>query len=309
MKPQTIEAKKVDNCVTDTVESLLDHYADRVNQQLDERLPTESDSPKTLHKAMRYSVLGGGKRIRPALVYATGEAFSTNLKNLDCAACAVELMHCYSLIHDDLPAMDDDDLRRGRPTCHKAFDEATAILAGDAIQAQAFAMLANDDTSHKQRVRMIQQLAKSSGSLGMAGGQAIDLASVNKQLNEAELTTMHTLKTAALIQASVLMAVITSDMDDPETFAHFAHFSEKVGLAFQIRDDILDIQSDTETLGKPQGSDAAQNKPTYPSIVGVEQAENTANNLLQEALDEINHLDARAENLRAISKYMVTRNS
>ncbi|MFK7816681.1 MAG: polyprenyl synthetase family protein [Gammaproteobacteria bacterium] len=292
-----------------SVESLLDQYADRVNLQLQKNLPQETDAPTTLHKAMRYSVLGGGKRIRPALVYATGEALSTNLETLNNAACAVELMHCYSLIHDDLPAMDDDDLRRGRPTCHKAFDEATAILAGDAIQAQAFAMLANDNASHEQRVHMIQQLAKSSGSLGMAGGQAIDLASVNKQLNEEEIIIMHTLKTAALIQASVLMAVIASDMNNPETFAHFAHFSEKVGLAFQIRDDILDIQADTETLGKPQGSDAAQNKPTYPSIVGVEQAENTANNLLQEALSELEHLNGRTENLRSISKYMVTRNS
>lgn len=311
MKPQTIEPKIIKQYSTQvqTVEALLDQYADRVNQQLTERLPKETDAPKTLHKAMRYSVLGGGKRIRPALVYATGEALSTDIASLDSAACAVEMMHCYSLIHDDLPAMDDDDLRRGRPTCHKAFDEATAILAGDAIQAQAFAILVSDNASHEQRVNMIQQLAKSSGSLGMAGGQAIDLASVNKQLNEAEIITMHTLKTAALIQASVLMAVIASDMNSPETFAHFAHFSEKVGLAFQIRDDILDIQADTETLGKPQGSDVAQNKPTYPSIVGVEQAENTANNLLQEALDEIKHLDDRADNLRAISQYMVTRNS
>ncbi len=294
---------------TATVESLLDQYANRVNSQLTKNLPLETDSPITLHKAIRYSVLGGGKRIRPALVYATGEALSTNIEVLDNAACAVELMHCYSLIHDDLPAMDDDDLRRGRPTCHKAFDEATAILAGDAIQAQAFALLANDSASHKQRVLMIQQLAQSSGSLGMAGGQAIDLASVNKRLNEEEIITMHTLKTAALIQASVLMAVIASDLNNPETFAHFAHFSEKVGLAFQIRDDILDIQADTKTLGKPQGSDAAQNKPTYPSIVGVEQAENTANNLLQEALSELDHLNGRAEHLRSISKYMVTRNS
>lgn len=306
MQQQTTERL---DATTETVESLLDQYAARVNLQLTENLPQETDSPITLHKAIRYSVLGGGKRIRPALVYATGEALSTNLESLDNAACAVELMHCYSLIHDDLPAMDDDDLRRGRPTCHKAFDEATAILAGDAIQAQAFAMLASDHASHKQRVHMIQQLAKSSGSLGMAGGQAIDLASVNKQLNEEEIITMHTLKTAALIQASVLMAVIASNMNNPETFAHFAHFSEKVGLAFQIRDDILDIQADTETLGKPQGSDAAQNKPTYPSIVGVEQAENTANNLLQEALSELDHLNGRAKNLRSISKYMVTRNS
>ena len=306
MKPQTTEDVTTK---TVNVEGLLDLYADRVNQQLEKRLPQDTALPKTLHQAMRYSVLGGGKRIRPALVYATGEAFSTDLASLDCAACAVELMHCYSLIHDDLPAMDNDDLRRGRPTCHKAFGEATAILAGDAMQAQAFNMLASEEASYKQRVHMIQQLAKSSGSLGMAGGQAIDLESVNKQLNEAQIKSMHTLKTAALIQASVLMAVIASGVSDPETFSHFSHFSEKVGLAFQIRDDILDIQVDTKTLGKPQGSDAKQNKPTYPSILGVDQAKNTANNLLQEALVEISHLDVRAENLRAISKYMVTRNS
>jgi farnesyl diphosphate synthase len=292
-----------------SAENLLEQYADRVNLQLSKNLPKETDPPITLHKAIRYSVTGGGKRIRPALVYATGEALSTKFESLDNAACAVELMHCYSLIHDDLPAMDDDDLRRGQPTCHKAFDEATAILAGDAIQAHAFAILASDNATYQQRVEMIQQLAKSSGSLGMAGGQAIDLASVNKHLDEKEIITMHTLKTAALIQASVLMAVIASDMNNPETFAHFAHFSEKVGLAFQIRDDILDIQADTETLGKPQGSDAAQNKPTYPSIVGVKQAENTANILLQEALNELDYLDGRATNLRSISHYMVMRNS
>ena len=291
------------------VEDLINLYADRVNQQLEIELPKDTDSPKTLHQAMRYSVLGGGKRIRPALVYATGEALSCNLANLDCAACAVELMHSYSLIHDDLPAMDNDDLRRGRPTCHKAFTEATAILAGDAIQALAFSILANAEITDDQRVKMIQLLAKSSGSLGMAGGQAIDLASVNKQLNESQITNMHTLKTAALIQTSVLMAVVASDINDPEMYAHFAHFSEKVGLAFQIRDDILDIQSDTKTLGKPQGSDAAQNKPTYPSIVGIAQAELSANNLLQQALEEIKELDERAQNLRAISEYMVTRDS
>jgi len=227
------------------VDALINQYANRVNQQLDTRLPKDFEPPENLHKAMRYSVLGGGKRIRPALVYATGEALSCNLNDLDCAACAVEMMHSYSLIHDDLPAMDDDDLRRGRPTCHKAFDEATAILAGDAIQALAFSILANADIADTQRIKMIQQLAKSSGSLGMAGGQAIDLAAVNKQLNEVEIIQMHTLKTAALIQASVLMAVAGSDEHNPETFAHFAHFSEKVGLAFQIRDDILDIQADT----------------------------------------------------------------
>lgn len=291
------------------IEEVLDQYASRVNQQLDNWLPDESEPPITLHQAMRYAVLGSGKRIRPALLYTTGEALGTELNKLDTLACAVELMHSYSLIHDDLPAMDDDDLRRGLPTCHKVFNEATAILAGDAIQALAFAILANDTASSNQRVKTIQLLAESSGSAGMAGGQAIDLASVNKQLSKVEIEHMHRLKTGALIKASVLMAVTASEVNDPDVFKRFAHFADCIGLAFQIRDDILDIQTDTKILGKPQGSDVAQNKPTYPSVVGLEQAEIVANELLQQALDEINGLNFQGETLQAVSNYMVTRNS
>jgi len=293
----------------ESIDEILNIYAERVNQQLEHWLPKESASPKRLHQAMRYSVLGGGKRIRPVLLYATGKALGTKLEKLDAAACAIELMHSYSLIHDDLPAMDDDDLRRGRPTCHKAFDEATAILSGDAIQALAFAILANNNTGEKQQIKMIQLLAESSGSFGMAGGQAIDLAAVNKQLNINEIEHMHRLKTGALIKASVLMAVTASEITDAEVFNKFSRYADCIGLAFQIRDDILDIQADTEVLGKPQGSDAAQNKPTYPSVIGLAEAESIANNLLQQALNEIDFLNLDATNLQSVSRYMVTRNS
>ncbi len=291
------------------IEEILDQFTNRINQQLANWLPEESEPPKKLHQAMRYAVLGGGKRIRPALLYATGQALGTDLEKLDTSACAVELMHSYSLVHDDLPAMDNDDLRRGLPTCHKAFDEATAILAGDAIQALAFAILANDASTTKQRIKLIQLLAESSGSLGMAGGQAIDLASINKRLDKNEIEQMHRLKTGALIKASVLMAVTVSNIEDPVAINRFAHFADCIGLAFQIRDDILDIQVDTNTMGKPQGSDAAQNKPTYPSIMGIQEAENTAHELLNEALNEIKTLNSKGDTLRAISEYMVVRNS
>lgn len=300
---------KQESNTTEQIDSILNAYANRVNKQLESCLPKESTEPKILHQAMRYSVLAGGKRIRPVLLYATGETLGVKLEQLDSAACAIELMHSYSLIHDDLPAMDDDDLRRGLPTCHKAFDEATAILSGDAIQALAFAILANSDSGEKEQLKMIQLLAESSGSFGMAGGQAIDLAAVNSQLSIDEVERMHRLKTGALIKASVLMAVTISEVTDTDTFNKFSRFADCIGLAFQIRDDILDIQADTEILGKPQGSDAAQNKPTYPSVIGVAKAELIANDLLQQALGEIKHINADATKLKIVSQYMVTRGS
>ena len=259
---------------------------------------------------MRYAVLGNGKRIRPVLLYATGEALGVPSERLDNPACAVELIHSYSLVHDDLPAMDDDDLRRGRPTCHKAFDEATAILVGDAVQALAFSMLANDQAnSPEQRNTMIQLLAECTGSQGMVGGQAIDLASVDRQLSRQEVEHMHRLKTGALIKASVLLAVIASGTDDPDTHNHFARFAECIGLMFQIRDDILDIQSNTETLGKPQGSDEAQKKPTYPSIIGIEESESACRELLEQACLEMESVNVRWDTLKLISRYIVTRAS
>ncbi len=290
------------------IDEILDQYAGRVNQQLEKCLPKESDPPHVLHQAMRYAVLGDGKRIRPILVYTTGEALGVPLERLDSPACAVELIHSYSLVHDDLPAMDDDDLRRGRPTCHKAFDEATAILVGDAVQALAFSELANDsaNTLHR-RIAMIQLLAECTGSQGMVGGQAIDLASVDKKLSKEEIEHMHRLKTGALIKASVLMAAIADHTNNSETYNHLARFAECLGLIFQIRDDILDIQGNTEILGKPQGSDAAQNKPTYPSIVGMEEAENASSELLRQACHEMDQLNVQWESLHTVSHYIVTR--
>lgn len=292
------------------INEILDLYAGRVNQQLENWLPAASEPPAVLHEAMHYAVLGEGKRIRPVLVYATGEALDVPVERLDAPACAVELVHSYSLIHDDLPAMDDDDLRRGRPTCHNAFGEANAILAGDALQALAFSVLANDPAnSPERRVRMAQLLGEAAGSQGMVGGQAIDLASVNKPLDESELKRMHRLKTGALIKSCVLMAVTASEASTPEVYERFARFADGIGLLFQIRDDILDIQSETEVLGKPQGSDAAQNKPTYPSTVGLEQAENTAEELLRQACQEINQMDYEWATLYAVSQYIIRRNS
>lgn len=292
------------------IEEILDQYAGRVNRQLEICLPDESSPPETLHQAMRYAVLGNGKRIRPVLLYATGEALGVPSERLDNPACAVELIHSYSLVHDDLPAMDDDDLRRGRPTCHKAFDEATAILVGDAVQALAFSMLANDQAnSPEQRNTMIQLLAECTGSQGMVGGQAIDLASVDRQLSRQEVEHMHRLKTGALIKASVLLAVIASGADDPDTHNHFARFAECIGIMFQIRDDILDIQSNTETLGKPQGSDEAQKKPTYPSIIGIEESESACRKLLEQACLEMESVNVRWDTLKLISQYIVTRAS
>lgn len=292
------------------IDEILGLYAGRVNQQLENWLPAASEPPAVLHEAMRYAVLGEGKRIRPVLLYATGEALDVPVERLDAPACAVELVHGYSLIHDDLPAMDDDDLRRGRPTCHNAFGEANAILAGDALQALAFSVLANDPANPpERRIRMAQLLGEAAGSQGMVGGQAIDLASVNKPLDESELKHMHRLKTGALIKTSVLMAVTASETGTPEVHERFARFADCIGLLFQIRDDILDIQSETEVLGKPQGSDAAQNKPTYPSTVGLEQAGIAAEELLRQACQEIDHMDFEWATLYAVSEYIIRRNS
>ncbi|OGT81734.1 MAG: geranyl transferase [Gammaproteobacteria bacterium RIFCSPLOWO2_02_FULL_61_13] len=285
-------------------------YQDRIEHALAAWLPESSVIPETLHNAMRYAVLGGGKRIRPVLVYAAGEAFAVPLAVLDAPACAVEMIHAYSLIHDDLPAMDNDDLRRGKPTCHRAFDEATAILAGDALQALAFAALAGDpalSVDPKVRVRMIHTLALASGSLGMAGGQAIDLAAVGRDLTVAQLENMHVHKTGALIRASVqLGALCHGGLTDSE-FVHLSRYAHCIGLAFQIKDDILDVEVDTATLGKPQGSDAAQNKPTYPKLLGLDGAKHAAQRMHDEALAELSGFGPAADGLRWIADYIISR--
>lgn len=289
----------------------LQVYQKSVEAALKHWLPEPSVQPEKLHEAMRYSVLGNGKRIRPVILYATGEAFGIDLAALDGPACAVEIIHAYSLIHDDLPAMDDDDLRRGRPTCHKAYDDATAILAGDALQALAFHILAHDpdiQVKDQQRLSMIETLAIASGSRGMAGGQAIDLASVGISLTIAELENMHIHKTGALIRASAELGALSVDNVDQELLSRISQYAKCIGLAFQIKDDILDIESDTETLGKPQGSDIAMNKPTYPNLLGMDGAKKAANDLYTEALECLDAFDKKADMLRAIADYIVKRN-
>ena len=288
----------------------LPHYKIQVEAVLEDWLSKATTSPCRLHEAMRYSVFSSGKRIRPVLVYGTGEALGNPLEVLDSAAAAVELIHAYSLIHDDLPAMDNDDLRRGRPTCHKYYDEATAILAGDALQALAFYILACDTklkVNDTKRVVLIGKIAYSAGSRGMAGGQAIDLEAVGKKLNRDELEMMHKCKTGALIRTSVELGALTvMDVNDSE-FADISAYGDAIGLAFQIKDDILDIESDTDTLGKPKGSDQAQNKPTYPELLGLEDSKKIVKQLHQQALEKIKFLGNDATILSDIAEYIINR--
>ena len=259
---------------------------------------------------MRYSVMDGGKRIRPTLVYAGGQAAGATLQSLDRAACAIELIHAYSLIHDDLPAMDDDDLRRGKPSCHRAFGEATAILAGDALQSLAFQVLADDAgnmVGETTRLRMIKTLALAAGSRGMAGGQAIDLAATGQQLNIAELEDMHIHKTGALIRASVVLGALCGSGPGQTDTEKLDHYAKCIGLAFQIRDDILDVEGETATLGKNTGMDKRLDKTTYPSLIGLETARQRAAELHSEALESLSGFDSSADPLRWISSYIIER--
>lgn len=291
-------------------EALIKNHQARVEQALERRLPRPDIHPCRLHQAMRYAVLGSGKRIRPILVYASGEAVGLEPEILDAPASAVEMIHAYSLIHDDLPAMDNDDLRRGKPTCHKAFDEATAILAGDALQTLAFYVLAHDREMFQTpeiRLQLIATLAQAAGSRGMVGGQAIDLASIGKELNLAEMEDMHIHKTGALIRASVLMGARSQANITAEHLEKLDHYGKCIGLAFQIRDDILDVTTDTQTLGKTQGADIALNKPTYPALLGLEGSRNRARNLCEDALDSLSGFGPQANLLRWIASYIIER--
>ncbi|WP_019614181.1 (2E,6E)-farnesyl diphosphate synthase [Psychromonas ossibalaenae] len=291
--------------ITDT----LSQYQNRVNTQLSTYIDIKSPISEELNKAMAYGALLGGKRVRPFLVYAVGEMLGTSLKNLDPIACAVECIHAYSLIHDDLPAMDNDDLRRGQKTCHKEFDEATAILAGDALQSLAFDILSmpSQGLDAATQIKMINRLAKASGDHGMCAGQALDLAAENKQVDLRTLETIHGAKTGALIQVAVELAALSKADLDPEHMALLNTFSASLGLAFQVQDDILDITGDTETLGKPQGSDIALNKSTYPALLGLEQATEKAQNLYQEALHALSQLPYNTELLELFSQYIIKR--
>ncbi len=288
----------------------IDAYQKRVNRALALWLQPEPGEPSRLNDALRYSVLGGGKRVRPLLAYTTGAAFGVPPDALDGPACAVELIHAYSLVHDDLPAMDDDDLRRGRPTCHRAFDEATAILAGDALQVVAFRILSGDPAMTappERRLEMIRLLAEASGPRGMAGGQAIDLESAGRAISIDELETMHRMKTGALIRASVLLGALSHPgLEDRERSA-LEHYADCVGLAFQIQDDILDIEGDERILGKTTGADAALAKPTYPSIAGLEAAKERGRSLHEEAVAALEPLGQRGDELAKLSEFIINR--
>jgi len=294
--------------------SELDSFAERcrlrIETALNRFLPGEQTLPARLHQAMRYSALNGGKRVRPLLVYASGQALDADPKALDVAACAIECIHAYSLVHDDLPAMDDDDLRRGKPSCHKAFGEADAILAGDALQALAFHLIAHADmgnTPADARLQMVELLSHAAGSRGMVGGQSMDLAAVGKQLDIAELEDMHIHKTGALIRACVLLGALSSNNHDEARLHALDHYGKCIGLAFQVQDDILDVTASTEQLGKQAGADTAHNKPTYPSLLGLKGARERALELHQDATDSLSGFGPEADPLRWLSAYIVER--
>jgi len=297
-----------------TIDSPLEQYLRECQQRaeaaLEQWLPPAALPPAPLHSAMRYAVVGGGKRVRPVLVYAAGRAVGVDPARLDAPAAAVELIHAYSLIHDDLPAMDDDDLRRGRPSCHKAYDEATAILAGDSLQPLAFHVLCTDPhlgVTAETRLQMIDILAVASGSRGMAGGQALDLAAEGQELDLPQLENLHIHKTGALIRASVQLGAMVAPLRDIETMQRLDHYAKCIGLAFQVRDDILDEEGDTATLGKTAGKDKAQAKVTYPALLGLEESRRMARRLCDDAVASIEPLDQRADPLRWIAEYIVSR--
>ena len=296
--------------MNNALKEYISYCQHRAEQALEMRLPSENVLPQKLHSAMRYCVLGGGKRMRPMLTYCTAKTLGIAPEAVDGIACALEFIHVYSLIHDDLPAMDDDGLRRGKPTCHVAYDEATAILTGDALQAMAFEILAHDPTISacaENRLKMIATLAKASGSQGMVGGQAIDLESVGRQLNLPELENMHIHKTGALIRASVTMATLAKADVDPAVATKLDHYAKCIGLSFQVKDDILDEESDTVTLGKTQGKDKENAKPTYPALLGMVGAKQKAQELHEKAIESLSVFGAEADLLRDLSLYIIQR--
>lgn len=280
----------------------------RMETELGELLPLASQQPQRLHAAMRYSLLGGGKRVRPLLVMAAGNLGGAVDSALIRSAAAVEMIHAYSLIHDDLPCMDDDVLRRGKPTCHVEFDEATALLAGDALQTQAFVVLADSAAGLPagRQVSMLKLLADASGAAGMAGGQAIDLASVGLQISLPELEYMHILKTGALIRVSVLLGGHCAGLTEDQLLS-LDRYAKAIGLGFQVVDDILDATADTATLGKTAGKDAANDKPTYVTLLGLDAAREMANDLHQQALQAISSFGDSAIYLRQLADFIIKR--
>lgn len=282
----------------------------RMERALAARLPNADVVPTRLHEAMRYCVLGGGKRVRPALLFATARTLGLGEDEVEAAACAIELVHVYSLVHDDLPAMDDDDLRRGRPTCHKAFDEATAILVGDALQPLAFQLLARDPalpTAPAIRLRLIDLMAQAIGTFGMAGGQAIDLAVQGMRLDIAQVEDMHARKTGAMIRVSVMMAAACAPSLEPHHHAALSRFATAIGLAFQIQDDLLDVIGDSSTLGKATGADRERAKPTHPAVIGIVASQERVRLLHDQALDALAPFGEHAAALRSLADWLLSR--
>jgi len=292
------------------VEQELARGRERANAALERWLPDADMAPERLAAAMRYAVLGSGKRLRPVLVYATGDALGADPQALDPPACAVELIHAYSLVHDDLPAMDDDDLRRGAPTCHRRFDDATAILAGDALQALAFELLTADRSASALaaavRADMVATLAAAAGVQGMAGGQAIDLYACGRELTLEQVERMHRFKTGALIRASVVLGALAGGADR-DLLGRLERYGAAVGLAFQVVDDILDVVGDTVTLGKTRGADLERNKPTYPAVIGIDESRRQAELLRDRALAEIEPLGEPFRPLRELASFIIDR--
>lgn len=288
----------------------IKHSQKRVNTALAKLLPNPNKEPRELYKAMRYSVLNGGKRIRSALVYATGDALGANPKVLDRVSAAIEMIHAFSLIHDDLPALDNDDLRRGKPSCHKAYGEATAILAGDALHTLAFEVLT--DISPKllppaMTLRMIHLFADAIGPTGLAGGQALDIAMVNEKVTIKALATTYKLKTGNFITTSILMGALAARCQRKSVLDNLKKFGDAIGLAFQIHDDIIGVETDTQTLGKPQGSDVSRNKPTYPSLLGLDAAKKIEKNTFNQAIRYLTKTRMDYEQLAAIAAYVIER--
>ena len=278
----------------------------RTEQALEQRLPSEHIAPGQLHAAMRYATLDGGKRVRPLLCHGTGEIFGVAPELLDYPACAVEMIHAYSLVHDDMPCMDDDTLRRGKPTCHVAYDEATALLVGDALQSQAFAVLGDAPVESATALKMLRLLSLASGSRGMAGGQAIDLAATGREQSLEALEFMHLHKTGALIRAAVLLGAYCGTTNEDE-IAALTRFANQVGLLFQVVDDVLDSEANTATLGKTAGKDAAQNKSTYVSLLGLARAKEKAEELRANAHQALAAFGPRAAHLAALTDFIVDR--
>lgn len=289
-----------------STEAAFTRWTARVEAKLEQSLPIPGQSPERLHAAMRHAVLGGGKRIRPLLVYAAGALFGADEATLDAPAAAVELIHAYSLVHDDLPAMDDDDLRRGRPTVHIAFDEATAILAGDALQTSAFDLLAHANADAALRLDWLQVLSRASGVAGMCGGQALDIDATGAMQSVSALQRMHALKTGALIRAAVRMGAAAGGATSDE-LQHLDDFAAALGLAFQVRDDILDIEASSEQLGKTAGKDVAQAKSTYPALLGMQGATAKLEELASTMQNALATFDARSDALKALGELAINR--